>query len=99
MFSWPTKKPGQPAGKGADQKLWSSSSEISKGPKEAFSGKGGKGATCNAGRFGQKLEDFEPDKGGGLWKGNIILKGITTEKVVKREGGDVVEQRYVELDQ
>ena len=85
MFSWPTKKPGQPAGKGADQKLWSSSSEISKGPKEAFSGKGGKGgkgrkgATCDARRFGQKLEDFEPDR-------RAILEGIATEKVAKREG-------------
>ena len=55
-----------------------------------------------SGHEGDQIEqelDFEPDKGGGLWKGNIILKGIATEKVVKREGRDVVEQRYVELDQ
>ena len=96
-MSWKkTKKPGQPGCKGAKcQKLWSN--EVTKGPKkEAFFGKGwkgGKGATCDTGRFGQKLEDFELDTDGG------ILEGIATKKVAKRQGARFKNKDMLELDQ
>ena len=86
-------EPGQSACKGANQKLWSNwaSRKIRSCAKEAFSEKGGrKGATCIAGRFGQKLEIFESNTDGGIWKGHSIPEGIATKKVAKRVGRGVV---------